>query len=403
MAFALIGLRFQFKDSLPRLWLVGFVSLFPTVLLAQSPAAFRMGQAVAFEAMNPEFAATGSTTRAAAEFEPTVSFGRSSLGIQAALKPITSNISPSVVEIRSVHDLISLGTVVSAEGLIVCKHSELSEDFYCVLPNGGKYWGRLIGIHPQKDLELIQIAANHLTPIVFCHFEAIEPGSLVVSVGQQEKAVGFGLVSMPPHDFGLKQPKCKDCIDLGVTVSPSPMVNEDAPENETRSVSGLEVLRVYPRTAAESSCLLVGDLLAAINGIELTSRGKMNEVANSIQIGQILTLRVVRNGKPVLLSTKVKSFASPTLHDRWGGGPYSDRRFGFPAIIAHDSVVLPQHCGSPLVGLDGRVIGINIARSMRVATFSIPIQEVFDFVRLVRPDAPLQLESAAVSGAGLPR
>ena len=171
----------------------------------------------------------------------------------------------------------------------------------------------------------------------------------------------------------------------------------ETPKNEIHTVSGLEVLRVYPRTAAESSGLLVGDLLESINGIEINSRDQMNKVASAIKIGQTLTLRVVRNGQPILLSTKIKSFASPTLHDRWGGGPFSNRRFGFPSIIVHDSVVLPQHCGSPLVGLDGRVVGINIARSMRVATFSIPIKDVFDFVKLVRPEAPLRLESAAVS------
>lgn len=388
---------FQPLAILPFFWLAGIILLLPAGVFAQSSAAVRLGQTVSIEVIKPDFAATSTIPRAAAEFASTFSFGRSSPGIQGALKPITATISPSVVEIRNEHDVITLGTVVSAAGLIVCKRSDLSENFYCVLPNEEKYWGRLIGTHPQNDLALIQITAMELTPIVFSEIESVDPGRLVVSVGRNETAVGFGLISMPPHDFEMTQPKCKDCIDLGITVSPNPTMMSETPKNEIHTVSGLEVLRVYPRTAAESSGLLVGDLLESINGIEITSRDQMNKVASAIKIGQTLTLRVVRNGKPISLSTKIKSFASPTLHDRWGGGPFSNRRFGFPSIIVHDSVVLPQHCGSPLVGLDGRVVGINIARSMRVATFSIPIKDVFDFVKLVRPEAPLRLESAAVS------
>ncbi len=69
-------------------------------------------------------------------------------------------------------------------------------------------------------------------------------------------------------------------------------------------------------------------------------------------------------------------------------------------MIAHDSFVLPQQCGSPLVGLDGHVVGINISRSMRVATFAIPIEEVFDFVKLVRPNAPLEIRPGLVTALG---
>ena len=383
--------RHKFEDILRLIPLLALL-LLPAKAWAQIPIAIQLGHAVSVEALKPDFATNVAISRAAPESKPSLGFGRSSPAIQAALNPIATKIAPSVVEVRSEHDLICLGTIVSSDGLVVCKHSELTDKFYCVLPNGGKYWGRLIGIHPQKDLALFQVATSELKPIVFRPVETVTPGSLVVSVGHEEATIGFGMVSMPPHDFGLAQPKCRDCIDLGVTVAAAPFFQED-PNRQPEIASGLEVLRVYPRSAAERCGLLVGDLLAAINGIQLTSRNHLNEVTKSIKIGQTLTLRVFRKGEIVSLSTKIKSFASPTLHDRWGGGPFSDRRFGFSSIIAHDSVVLPEHCGGPLVRLDGRVIGINIARSMRVATFSIPIEDVLEFVKLVRPNAELQIES----------
>ena len=386
--------------NLSRLICLSMLFVLPLDAMAQVPFAIGLGQAISIEPTKSEFA-TATASRLAGAIEPAISFGRSSAGIEAALQPITSNITSSVVEVRSEqNDLVCLATVVSKDGLIVCKHSELPEKFFCVLPDESKYWARLIGIHTEKDLALIRIAANHLQPIVFPNIESLNPGRLVASVGYDDSMVGFGLVSLPPHDFGLKQAECPDCIDLGITVSAFPFFEGNDSESEVSS--GLDVLRVNPRSAAESCGLLVGDLLQAVNGIELLDRDHLNSIASSIKIGQILSLRVFRDGNSVSLSAKI-NFASPTLHDRWGGGPFSKRRFGFSSIIAHDSVVLPEHCGSPLVDLDGRVVGINIARSMRVATFAIPIKDVLNFVKLVRPNANLQLESGELPEANFPR
>ena len=54
------------------------------------------------------------------------------------------------------------------------------------------------------------------------------------------------------------------------------------------------------------------------------------------------------------------------------GGDLSGRRTGFPMVIQHDTVIRPTDCGGPLVDLDGRVLGINIARAGRVETWALP-------------------------------
>ena len=40
--------------------------------------------------------------------------------------------------------------------------------------------------------------------------------------------------------------------------------------------------------------------------------------------------------------------------------------------MQHDAVLSPQDCGGPLVDLDGKVVGINIARAGRVETYALP-------------------------------
>jgi serine protease Do len=47
-------------------------------------------------------------------------------------------------------------------------------------------------------------------------------------------------------------------------------------------------------------------------------------------------------------------------------------RVGFSRVLPHDTVLRPNQCGGPVVGLNGAVIGINIARSGRVETLALP-------------------------------
>jgi serine protease Do len=60
-----------------------------------------------------------------------------------------------------------------------------------------------------------------------------------------------------------------------------------------------------------------------------------------------------------------------------------NRRSGnFPSVYQHDTVLPIECCGGPLVDLDGRVIGINIARAGRTESYAIPADLV---VPLIEP------------------
>src|SRR5262249_33204710 len=80
------------------------------------------------------------------------------------------------------------------------------------------------------------------------------------------------------------------------------------------------------------------------------------------------------------------------------GSKLSDKRTGFPNILQHDTVLAPADCGGPLVDLDGKAVGINIARAGRVESFAIPS----DTVLALLPDlksgklAPKGIEDAKI-------
>src|SRR5262249_44193374 len=50
------------------------------------------------------------------------------------------------------------------------------------------------------------------------------------------------------------------------------------------------------------------------------------------------------------------------------GNTLSNRRGGFLTFLQHDTVLKPNECGGPLVDLDGRGGGVNVARAGRGET-----------------------------------
>jgi serine protease Do len=84
-------------------------------------------------------------------------------------------------------------------------------------------------------------------------------------------------------------------------------------------------------------------------------------------------LTVKRDDKELALTATLGSNAN--FQDRMSGA-ISQRSSGFAAALQHDLVIRPNECGSPLVDLDGRVIGINVARAGRVMSYAIPTPAV---------------------------
>jgi len=324
---------------------------------------------------------------------PSLTFGRDSLKIQSALKPLDAKFANCTVVLQTQYGHKSLGTIISKQGYIVGKYSELNGAKFSCHIGDKKVSGQSIAYHRYHDLILIKVEPEDLgesQPISFSrNLLDAKVGNMVVSVGSEISSPKLGVVSVLPQTFGIEQPTLEDGIDLGLTVSPFVVTKSVPVSGGSQILKGLEVQRVYPRSVSERTGIFVGDLLQAVNGVEVSSRFELEKFAKSLRVGQRVSVKVFREGKTQTLSTRIESFAPKMLHDRWGGGPFSDRRFGFEKFISHDSVIDPGQCGGPLVDLHGDVLGINIARAMRVATFAIPLKEVENFVRIVKPGIEL--------------
>ena len=71
----------------------------------------------------------------------------------------------------------------------------------------------------------------------------------------------------------------------------------------------------------------------------------------------------------------------------WHSNPLSLRRESFPTVFAHDFILRPQQCGSPVVDLDGHVVGLNIARADATRSLAIPADVLQAVIKALRARA----------------
>jgi S1-C subfamily serine protease len=86
-------------------------------------------------------------------------------------------------------------------------------------------------------------------------------------------------------------------------------------------------------------------------------------------------------GHPSRRVAKTAALASKRVHtmnaiSRLSGTGVSKRRDHFPAAFTHDTLLKAGQCGGPIVNLDGRAVGLNLARADRSTTYALAARTV---------------------------
>ena len=138
---------------------------------------------------------------------------------------------------------------------------------------------------------------------------------------------------------------------------------------------------MVPDSPAAKAGLRTGDEIRQIDGAAMSSSERVVQAIG----GQTVKLLVHRQEQELEISVTLAR--SPSPQDLWGGGPFSDRRTGFPTVLPHDTPLHPRDCGGPLVDTDGRAVGVNIARALRVTTYALPAGVVQDTISAMKEKA----------------
>ncbi len=300
--------------------------------------------------------------------------------IQKALAPVQVSLQESSAVFFNSQESRSFlfGTIVSEDGLILTKASELDEvaDFY-VRVGAKKYRSpKLLSRNDQWDLVLVKIEAENLRPVTMDFTEDLAHGTWIVSNGAAERRFRrprVGMISANKREIPGGSPAV-----LGVALK----VSEE----------GLVASAVSEGSGAEKAGLKEGDVLREIDGAEIENREEFIKYLSGKGVGEVIQLKVKREAEvidlAITLVARHKLYPKEMdRNDQLSGGlaQQSARRSGFPMVIQHETTLTRRMMGGPLFTLDGHFLGMNIAAVNRVEVFAIPAKELAEVFTALKP------------------
>jgi serine protease Do len=281
-----------------------------------------------------------------------------------AFAPVSEATRYSIVKFNVDGVTVALGTVVDTNGLALTKASQLKKGkLTCWLAVEKEVDAEVLGTDEEEDLALVRVRAQGLKPIQWAA-GGVTIGQWAINPGIAETPQAVGIISAlsrrirPPRaligvqfDFRSSTPKIEDVI---------------------------------PGFGAEKAGVKPGDIIVALDNVTVTNREQIVETIRDFREGRTVKLRLRRAEKEFDAEVRLKGARSSEL----GGelilgqrqsrltGEVSQRAEGFEQAIEHDSVLPPWMCGGPLVNLDGKAVGLNIARADRVTTYALPARLV---------------------------
>ena len=306
------------------------------------------------------------TVTASAKKSLETNFRTTGAAVTAAFEPQRQVIQASSAVIYDGLKEIAYGTIITADGYIFTKASEV-EDIKKIdirVDKESYKDAKVVMTDPRWDVALLKIDAIGLTPIVFAPDSELARGTWVIVNGvtsRTNRRVMAGIISadareIPPEGGTV----------LGVTLK------------ETKK--GLSIEEVSKDSGAEKAGMKKGEILITIAGKPVKEIAALGSIIGEMKVGTSVKVTILRDGKELELDVELFArgdlFREPSRNDQMSGD-FSNRRSGFPRIIQHDIYAAGSRTmGGPVLDLEGRAVGMNIARANRAETFAIPVEEL---------------------------
>lgn len=297
----------------------------------------------------------------------------------AEFRPVVARnrgVTVEFVDAREPGKQMALGTVITADGFIATKYSEVdhARDLVCRLDNGQELTAEIMAFEREFDLAIVKVNATRLKPVEWQDVPA-EVGQLVVSPSPSGGPVASGVVS-------VRTRKLDDKGFLGVS---------RRARRRSRQ-RGAPIDEIVADGAAERAGLRAGDLIVEINGRIVTNFDDLTRRIRGFKAGERIRVKFERRTgertseiREVTVTLSGRFVTGDWRRQFEGknllGPPLSQHSSGFPLALQHDTVLNPADCGGPLLNIEGKAVGINIARAGRVMSYAIPASEAQKLVK----------------------
>ncbi len=265
------------------------------------------------------------------------------------------------------------GTVISKDGMILSKASELGSDLTCTV-NGKYYPATLLATDEETDLAILKIDATDLVPIEWSD-RPLSSGTWLYSgvpdTTNNLDAASMGsishLASVPRNHRSIDSPE--DYTGIGVVIE--------------HSSNACTIAAILPNSPIEKTEAQRLDTITHIDGKEVADRRALTKILATHKSGDKVKLTLKREDTIIHVEVSLtESFPNTSQANSTYSYVLSPsaRAYGFKKIIIHDSPVEYWQCGGPIHNLKGEALGMNIARHSRGLTYALPVEVIRDAV-----------------------
>lgn len=286
--------------------------------------------------------------------------------VTAAFEPVRKVLQSSSALISEGRTESGYGVIVSPDGHLLVKASEIEplKNPTVTVDKTVYQNARIVATDPEWDVALMKIDAQGLTPVTFAESSQLPEGTWIVVNGVSSRFVRralAGVISANPREISAAGGAA-----LGVVLKPG--------------TKALEIDEVGESSGAKEAGLRKGDVILAVEDKPVKDIKELAESLKDRKAGATVKI-TYRRGKDeasvqVRLAAKSEMFEMEANRNDMMSGDFSKRRSGFPRVIQHDVMGNSKVMGGPVLDLDGRCVGMNIARANRAETFAIPVEEL---------------------------
>ena len=297
-----------------------------------------------------------------------------------AIVPTLQAAAKSTVRVWAGSRRLAYGTVVGDGSRVLSKWSELARAKGGLrVDNGDEARAvRVIGVYPDEDLAVLEVEGEVLTPVEWSR-DALRLGSFLAAPQPDGRLAAFGVVSVLERNL-----RDTDLAYLGV-------VGESG-----YAGPGVKVANVAEESGAAVAGLKRGDVILKVAERGISGLLELKNALIGWLPGQTVPLVVESAGKSRVLEVLLGN--RPKMEQMFGarlqqmermGGEISQVRTSFKRAIQTDMRPTPSQIGGPVVDLQGRVVGLTLARADRTRSFIMPAAAVLELLEQAPMDPVL--------------
>lgn len=277
------------------------------------------------------------------------------------LGPALQEAAKSTVRVWSGAERMAYGTVVGDGSKVLTKWSlivDRADTLVAELGDGRAAELKMSKVYPEEDLALLELQGERF-PAVKWSEERLKLGSFLAATQPDGRLAGFGVLSVQERKL-----RDGDQAFLGVVSRLDP------------AGGGVVVSEVTAGSGAALAGVRPGDVILEVDGRPVTGLMELRTALVPKEPGDKVPLRLRRgDGEQrveVLLGNRPKlpeAMKARLSHMEKMGTEISAVRDSFSSAIQTDMRIDPDEVGGPVVDLNGRVIGITVARADRTRSF----------------------------------